>query len=91
MGAIVTVVDISPKNLEAMPFSCEKICDNAEELSKIKDNHYDVVFCRALLHHLSNPLKALQSMKSKLVSGGQLIFIEPLSVNFLLNIGRLWR
>ena len=42
MGAIVTVVDISPKNLEAMPFSCEKICDNAEELSKIKDNHYDV-------------------------------------------------
>lgn len=47
-------------------------------ISKILDNHYDVVLSVHVLEHVGNPLKTLRVIHSKLRKGGRLILITPI-------------
>ncbi len=90
-GAEVTCLDISERLLDSIRFRCKKVCDTAEDLTQFKDTYFDVVFCRALLHHLRHPKKCLKEINRILKPSGKTVIIEPLANNFLLNLGRKWR
>lgn len=46
--------------------------------NEIKGQIFDIVLCRHVLEHISDPLKALQEMNSLLAEGGQLILVLPI-------------
>lgn len=49
---------------------------DAEEMPFL-DNTFDIVFGVDVVHHLSNPLKAIEEVSRVLKSGGKAFFIEP--------------
>lgn len=49
---------------------------NAEEMPFL-DNTFDIVFGVDVVHHLTNPLKAIEEVSRVLKSGGKAFFIEP--------------
>ncbi len=52
-----------------------------------KDEIFDVILCKSLLHHLSDPLEGIYEMDRVLKTGGELIFSEPIQ-SVLSNIPR---
>jgi len=45
---------------------------------EIKGQMFDIVLCRHVLEHISDPLKALREMNSLLVERGRLILVLPI-------------
>ena len=54
-------------------------------LSDIKDNSLDIVVSFHVLEHLPNPLETLEELKTKVVSGGQILIEVPHAKDFLLS------
>ena len=69
-------LDISGEMLKyAARKSDRLILGNSRELP-LKDNSFDVVFCRSLLHHLSEPESAVGEMFRVLRRGGEIVLVE---------------
>ena len=62
----------------AVDFCTTKGVSTTTDISKIPDNHYDVVLSVHMLEHVENPLKTLRVIYSKLQKGGRLILITPI-------------
>lgn len=94
-AASVYMIDISPKSIELlnsrigkeglgsrlfpMVMDCEKL--------NFEDNGMDVVYGRAILHHLDIKI-ALSEIKRVLKNSGKAAFIEPLGMNPFINFYR---
>ncbi len=89
-GAKVVSYDISINRLKSQKFNVERVCGDAEDLS-FKNNIFDIVFGRAILHHLKNFEKSIFEVFRVLKPGGSFLVIEPLSHNPIIKIGRKWR
>lgn len=57
----------------------------ANNLNNIEDNSLDIVVSFHTLEHLPNPLEVLEELKSKIVSGGQILIEVPHAKDFLLS------
>ena len=62
----------------AVDFCTTKEVPAITDISKIPDNHYDVVLSVHVLEHVENPLETLRVIHSKLRKGGRLILIIPI-------------
>lgn len=67
-------IDISDGMLERNPHRCLKA--PAEEIP-FKDNYFDVVLCRSLLHHLEDPGVGMSEMTRVLKPGGSFVCWDP--------------
>jgi len=54
----------------------------------LPDNSFDVVYASNLLHHLPNPIAALDEMHRILKPGGKACFWDPLRHNLVINVYR---
>ncbi len=71
-------IDISPEMIkQAKKRLNYAIVGNAENLP-FKDNYFDTVFARALLHHLSNPSQGVGEINRVLKPGGRVVFLDTL-------------
>ena len=61
---------------------------NAEDLSTITANSFDVILATCVLAHLTNPELALQEFRRLARIGGQIVFYIPCEPGFLLRIIR---
>jgi SAM-dependent methyltransferase len=71
----VIAVDIDPRFLTDMPEGVEVRALDINE-QDVETSHYDLVHCRALLMHLSDPARALARMAAALRPGGMLLAEE---------------
>ncbi len=78
-GADVTAVDLSPeslkltaKRLEVYGLHAELKQGNAEELTSLPDDEYDLVYSFGVLHHTPNPAGAMAHCRRVLKPGGEL-------------------
>ncbi|MFU8803950.1 MAG: class I SAM-dependent methyltransferase [Bradymonadaceae bacterium] len=75
-------LDFSANMLEMNPLPrAQKVVGDAEDL-QFEDDSFDVVFCGNLLHHLEDPLIAVQEMRR--VARKHVILIEPNVMNPLM-------
>jgi SAM-dependent methyltransferase len=71
----LTCLDFSRNMLDMNPIPWErKVVGDAEQLP-FDDDHFDVVFCGNLLHHLEDPLVAVRQMRR--VARSHVVLIEP--------------
>ena len=70
----ITGVDISDGMLEKNPYKWVK---GSAEAIPFPDNNFDFVVCRALLHHLENPMIGLREMFRVLKPGGTFSCWDP--------------
>ncbi len=68
----ITVLDISPEQLERNDYADEKILGNLEDPGVLKAD-YDLVVCFDVLEHLERPDKAFANMVAALRPGGLLV------------------
>ena len=81
----LTVIDTSKHQLKSNPTK-NQFVGSVYKLP-FKDNDYDIVFSSNLLHHLNEPLKAINEMKR--VASSNIIFSEPNRNNPFLFLGAL--
>lgn len=63
------------------------VVGDAEKLPFFKTS-FDIVFCRGSLHHLPNPITAIQEIYDKLKPGGFFVLSEPCDDSLLLRLPR---
>jgi ubiquinone/menaquinone biosynthesis C-methylase UbiE len=95
-GAHVIGVDISAKSIKVAKMFADymglsekidfKIC-NAENMG-FSDEYFDIIFGRAILHHLPRVEKTLRECHRVLRNDGKIVFIEPLKFNPLVSLYR---
>ncbi|MCX8038524.1 MAG: class I SAM-dependent methyltransferase [Candidatus Sumerlaeia bacterium] len=69
-------LDLSSEMLaKAARLSDQLIQGNSQELP-LKDNSFDLVFCRSLLHHLPQPERAVREMYRVLRPGGEMVSVD---------------
>ena len=66
-------LDIDPSSRLNMKFEFLDILDDAQYCDK-----FDVVYCRFLLHHLSNPMQGLSNLIKMSKTGGKIVIGEPI-------------
>lgn len=84
-----TICDISPKAIEYAHSRGFKAIE-CDIVNSIPPGKYDFVFCFEVLEHLTNPLKALDNLKSTLNTNGVLIISVPNEFHFFRRIGILF-
>jgi len=62
----------------ALDFCRGKGLKATDDLKKIRNNHFDIVFSSEVLEHLERPLDALKIMRRKLADDGRLIIVVPI-------------
>ena len=75
-NAKVTALDINPRFLTDLPENVEVVQGDILDVA-LKLEDYDLVHCRALLVHLTDPLTAVRKMVDALQPGGFLLVEEP--------------
>ena len=91
--AIVTGIDLSPKSIQkakdlALKMGVDVTFKVANvDLLDFKDE-FDIVFCRASLHHFPNPNKVVKASYRSLKRGGIMVAQEPKLENPVAIIGR---
>lgn len=70
----ITGIDISDGMLANNPYKSVKA---AAEAIPFPDNHFDIVICRSLLHHLEEPMIGLKEMVRVLKPGGKWVCWDP--------------
>jgi SAM-dependent methyltransferase len=73
----VVASDIDIRYLAGVKASCLEVRRLDILHDAIETNAYDLVVCRAVLHHLADARKAIQGMITALKPGGVLLSIEP--------------
>ena len=94
-GATVIAMDISGVALRQIRSAIQKsgLTDRAHavqmdgELLGFRDGAFDVIYGRAILHHL-DVARCGQELSRVLAPGGRAVFIEPLGTNPLINLYR---
>jgi ubiquinone/menaquinone biosynthesis C-methylase UbiE len=77
-------IDISKGMIEkAKKRTNRLVCADSQRLP-FKNETFEVIFCRSLLHHLPNPQDGVREMKRVLKMNGELIISEP--IQSILNI-----
>jgi SAM-dependent methyltransferase len=66
-------------SLNASNISC------VDNLSAVEDNSLDIVVSFHVIEHLPSPLETLEELKTKIVSGGQILIEVPHARDFLLS------
>lgn len=95
-GAMVSGVDISEQNImKAQEFADRVGVDVAFQVGNTnslgyKDESFDIVFCRAILHHLPHPAETVERLSYLIKLGGILIAQEPKIENPIAQISRRW-
>jgi len=94
-GCPVTMIDISDESIEILQRKIQEMHQeggivplqmDCEEL-QFESARFDLVFGRAILHHLDME-KALKEIRRVLKPGGKAVFIEPLGLNPFINLYR---
>lgn len=89
LGAEMVLIDISDVALEKIkakyPEADTRVMD-AQDMD-FKDEEFDLVFGRAILHHLDLN-RALKEVKRVLKPNGKAIFIEPMNINPFIRLYR---
>lgn len=62
----------------ALDFCRKKGIKVTNDLKKIRNNYFDIVFSSNVLEHLEKPLDALKLMRKKLRDNGRLIIVVPI-------------
>ena len=93
-GAIVHGIDLSEKSIlraselaERLRVSATFQVDNID-LIEYGEEYFDVIFCRATLHHLPDPVETLKRLCHFVRVGGLMIAQEPRSENPIAQVGR---
>ena len=92
-GAVVTGIDLSDKSIQKAKDLALKMGVSVTfkvanvDLLDFKDE-FDIVFCRASLHHFPNPNKTLKACYRFLKRGGIMVAQEPKMENPVAIIGR---
>ena len=74
--ANIVGLDLSIEMLrKATKFGDKFVLGNSEQLP-FKDNSFDMIFCRSLIHHLSDPDMAVKEMHRVLKPGGEVVMVE---------------
>jgi len=69
-------LDLSSEMLRhARKFSDQLVLGNSQQLP-FKDNSFDLVFCRSLLHHLPDPELAVKEIARVLKPGGEVVLVD---------------
>ncbi|MCJ7691884.1 MAG: methyltransferase domain-containing protein [Sedimentisphaerales bacterium] len=72
----VVGLDLSIEMLRrASKYSDQLVLGSSEQLP-FKDDSFDMVFCRSLIHHLPNPCEAVREMHRVLKPGGEVVLVE---------------
>jgi len=71
-------IDISIGMLDKAKRRLEKIVYGDSQSLPFKDETFDVIICRALLHHLPDPDKGINEMRRVLKKGGEIVVSEPI-------------
>lgn len=74
--AHVTVLDISPEQLDRNDYADEKILGDLQDPALLT-RKYDLIVCYDVLEHLPHPDRALENMASALDEGGLLVIGCP--------------
>ena len=72
----ITVVDLSPEQLERNTYADEKILGDLHDERLLQDK-YDMIVCWDVLEHLSDPALAFRNMARHLSDGGLLVIGCP--------------
>jgi len=88
-GALAVSFDLSRQALGDQD-NLLRVCGDAEEMP-FRDGCFDVVYGRAVLHHLPELGSALAQAGRVLKPAGLGFFVEPMAHNPLVNLGRWWR
>ena len=79
--------DISTGMLDKAKSRMNKLVRGDSQQLPFKDETFDVIFCRSLLHHLPDPCEGVYEMDRVLKKDGELIVSEPIQ-SVLSNIPR---
>jgi len=79
--------DISMQMLDKAKKKMDRLVRGDSQRLPFKDEKFDVIFCRALLHHLPDPYEGVFEMERVLKKDGELIIAEPIQ-SMLSNIPR---
>jgi len=79
--------DISMGMLSKAKMRLHRLVRGDSQRLPFEDERFDVIFCRALLHHLPNPYEGIYEMDRVLKKGGEVIVAEPIQ-SILSNIPR---
>lgn len=79
--------DISEKMIEFAKNKADKVCIADSEKLPFEDNYFDVIYVRAVLHHLQDMPKAISEVARVLKPGGRVVFAET-NKNFLNDLPR---
>lgn len=92
VGAEYTGMDLSPHMLEVGMKKYKKInlIEGDAENIPFKDNTFDLVVCRGLIHHLPDPLKGCQEAYRVLKPNGIFIVSEPHSNTILYLVRKMY-
>lgn len=72
-------IDISPEMIKKAKKRLKKaIVGDAENLL-FKDNYFDTIFARGLLHHLNNPKQGVKEINRVLKPKGRVVFFDTLN------------
>lgn len=75
-------------NAKGLPFETEFLLMDANKLT-FPDNSFDIVYGGAILHHLDIE-KSIDHIHRVLKPGGQILFLEPLNMNPLYKLYRVF-
>jgi ubiquinone/menaquinone biosynthesis C-methylase UbiE len=70
--------DISGGMLKKAKNRMQYLIRGDSQLLPFKDEIFDVIVCRSLLHHLPDPTAGIHEMERVLKSNGEIIFAEPI-------------
>jgi len=95
LGAQVVALDISLSSVKNIADNIPGenrtnnnfIVMNGETLG-IKENSFDIIFGKSIIHHLGNLKDTMKSLSATIKPGGKAVFIEPLGINPLINLYR---
>lgn len=92
LGAEYVGVDLSPDMLAMGKRKYKKINLKVADAEKLpfKDETFDVVVCRGLVHHLPSPKKGCQEARRVLKKGGYFVVSEPHSNTLLYFVRKLY-
>ena len=70
--------DISSRMLDKAKGKMELLVRGDSQKLPFRDESFDVIVCRSLVHHLPDPQAGIDEMDRVLKPGGEIVFAEPI-------------